>query len=111
MIETDLYIKAIVDKNMEAKQEVKRYKCKYCGEEFDKPVRLAQHIRVKHKRAKKREKEKIKRETASERINRVIEAVGILKGLQVSPNLSEGEKKILDDVLKRFEDFIASMQK
>ncbi|MHC1579111.1 MAG: C2H2-type zinc finger protein [Candidatus Alkanophagales archaeon] len=88
-----------------------KYKCKYCGEEFEKPVQLAQHVRAKHKRAKRRERERVGLEALSEKVNKVIEAVGILKGLQVSPNLSDGERKILDNVLKSIEDLISHLQK
>jgi len=86
---------------------MKEYKCKYCGEAFDKPLRLAQHVRSKHKRAKARAKKGIEKEKESEQINKTIEAIGILKGLQASPNLSEAEKKILEDVTKRFEALLA----
>ena len=86
---------------------MKEYKCKYCGEVFDKPLLLAQHVRFKHKRAKTREKKGVEKEKGSEQINKTIEAIGILKGLQVSPNLSEGEKKIFGDVTKRIEELLA----
>jgi len=86
---------------------MKEYKCKYCGEVFDKPLRLAQHVRANHKRAKTREKKGIKKEKQAEQINKTIEAIGILKGLQASPNLSEAEKKILEDVTKRIEGLLA----
>jgi len=86
---------------------MKEYKCKYCGEVFNKPLLLAQHVRSKHKRAKTREKKGVEKEKGSEQINKTIEAIGILKGLQVSPNLSEGEKKIFGDVTKRIEELLA----
>lgn len=99
--------------NMEmAKQEGKKeYKCKYCGEAFGKPLLLAHHVRAKHKRAKKREKRGLATEKLSEQINKTIEAIGILKGLQVSPHLSEEEKKVLGDVSKTIEEFLSYMQK
>ena len=93
---------------MEAK---KGYKCKYCGEVFEKPLLLAHHVRSKHKRAKKREKKAAVAVKGTEQINKAIEAIGILKGLQVSPNLSEEEKKILGDVSKRIEGLLADIQK
>ena len=87
------------------------YKCKYCGEVFEKPLLLAHHVRSKHKRAKKREKKGIVIEKLSGQVNKTVEAIGILKGLQVSPHLSDEEKKVLGDVSKRIEELLAYMQK
>jgi hypothetical protein len=92
-------------------EEKKSYKCKYCGEEFEKPLLLAHHVRSKHKRVKKREKKAAEKELGAEQINKTIEAIGILKGLQVSPNLSEEEKKLLGNVAKTVEELLASVQK
>lgn len=92
----------------EAKKE---YKCKYCGAAFDKPLLLAHHVRAKHKRAKKREKKGVAIEKLSEQVNKTVEAIGILKGLQVSPHLSDDEKKILGDVSKRIEELLAYVPK
>ena len=89
----------------------KSYKCKYCGEEFEKPLMLAWHVRSKHKRATKKRKKGISVEQMSEQVNKTVEAIGILKGLQVSPNLSEGEKKLLGDVAKTIEELLASVRK
>ena len=89
----------------------KSYKCKYCGEEFGKPLLLAHHVRAKHKRAKKREKKAAATVMGAEQLNKTIEAIGILKGLQVSPNLSEEEKKILGDVAKTVGELLAPVQK
>lgn len=89
----------------------KSYKCKYCGEAFEKPLLLAHHVRSKHKRAKKREKKGLTVEQMTGQINKTVEAIGILKGLQVSPNLSEEEKKILGDVTKRIAELLAVIQK
>jgi hypothetical protein len=94
-----------------AKEEQKEYKCKYCGEAFPKPLLLAHHVRAKHKRAKKREKKGVVVEKVSDQMNKTIEAIGILKGLQVSPHLSDEEKKVLGDVSKRIEELLVSMQK
>ena len=94
---------------MEVKK--KGYKCKYCGEVFDKPLLLAHHVRSKHKRAKKREKKGVAVEKLSEQVNKTIEAIGILKGLQVSPHLSDEEKKVLGDVSKRIEELLVYTQK
>jgi hypothetical protein len=81
------------------------YKCKYCGETFDKPLKLAWHVRSNHKRAKKRAKKAtVKPEPAP--MNKALEAVGVLKGLQASPNLSDEEKKLLGDVAKTIEGVI-----
>ena len=80
-----------------------KYKCKYCGEVFEKPLDLARHVRMKHKRATKRAKKAAEKVTPAEQTNKTIEAIGILKGLQVSPNLSAEEKKLLGDVTKTFE--------
>ncbi|MGC9444712.1 MAG: hypothetical protein ACP5E9_07305 [Candidatus Methanospirareceae archaeon] len=91
--------------------EKKVYKCKYCGAEFDKPLLLAHHVRAKHKRAKKREKKGAEVEKLTEQMNKTVEAIGILKGLQVSPSLSAEEKKILGDVSKRIEDVLVYLQK
>jgi hypothetical protein len=91
--------------------EKKVYKCKYCGAEFDKPLLLAHHVRAKHKRAKKREKKGAEVEKMADQMNKSIEAIGILKGLQVSPSLSAEEKKILGDVSKRIEDVLGYLQK
>jgi RNA polymerase-interacting CarD/CdnL/TRCF family regulator len=82
------------------------YKCKYCGEKFEKPVYLALHVRSKHKRAKKRAKKAAATVTAAGQVNKAIEAVGVLKGLQASPNLSDAEKKLLGDVAKTVEGLI-----
>jgi hypothetical protein len=91
----------------EAKQEIKKYKCKYCGEAFDTPLELARHVRAKHKRARAKEKVAAKKTAPSEEVNKAIEAIGILKGLQqVSPHLTEGEKKILGDISKRIEELV-----
>jgi ribosome assembly protein YihI (activator of Der GTPase) len=90
-------------------EEKKSYKCKYCGEAFEKPLLLAHHVRSKHKRVKKREKKAAEKEVGVEQINKTIEAIGILKGLQVSPNLSEEEKKMLGEVVKRVEVLISSL--
>ena len=89
----------------------KSYKCKYCGEVFEKPLLLAHHVRSKHKRVKKKEKKAAAAVIGAEQLNKTIEAIGILKGLQVSPNLSEEEKKILGEVSKRIEGFLASIKK
>ena len=91
--------------------EVKSYKCKYCGEAFDKPLLLAHHVRSKHKRAKKREKKAAAAVTGGEQINKTIESIGILKALQVSPHLSDEEKKILGDVSKIIEGLLVDIQK
>jgi hypothetical protein len=92
--------------------EVKKsYKCKYCGDVFEKPLLLAHHVRSKHKRAKKREKKAVIALKGTEQITKTVEAIGILKGLQVSPNLSEEEKKILGDVAKRIEGLLVDIQK
>ena len=88
----------------------KSYKCKYCGEVFGKPLLLAHHVRSKHKRATKKRKKGISVEQMYEQINKTVEAIGILKGLQVSPNLSEEEKKILGDVSKTIEQLLAYTQ-
>jgi hypothetical protein len=92
----------------EAKKE---YKCKYCGEAFDKPLLLAHHVRAKHKKVAKREKKGLAVEKLSDQVNKAVEAVGILKGLQVSPHLSDEEKKALGDVSKRIEALLAYTQK
>jgi hypothetical protein len=92
-------------------EKKKEYKCKYCGEVFEKPLLLAHHVRAKHKRAKKREKKGVAIEKLSEQVNKTVEAIGILKGLQVSPHLSDEEKKVLGDVSKRIEELLAYMQK
>jgi len=86
---------------------MKEYKCKYCGEVFEKPLLLAHHVRANHKRAKKREKKGVEKEKQAEQINKTIEAMGILKGLQASPNLNEAEKKLLGDVSKIIEALLA----
>ncbi len=95
---------------MEEKKK-KEYKCKYCGEAFEKPLLLAHHVRARHKRAKKREKKGVEVGKLSEQVNKTVEAMGILKGLQVSPHLSDEEKKILGEVSKRIEGLLAYMQK
>ncbi len=92
-------------------EKKKEYKCKYCGEVFEKPLLLAHHVRAKHKRAKKREKKGVAIEKLSEQVDKTVEAIGILKGLQVSPHLSDEEKKVLGDVSKRIEELLAYMQK
>ena len=89
-------------------EEKKSYKCKYCGEAFEKPLLLAHHVRSKHKRIKKREKKAAEKEVGAEQINKTIEAIGILKGLQASANLTDEEKKLLGEVIKRVEVLISS---
>jgi hypothetical protein len=46
-------------------------------------------------------------EKLSEQVNKTIEAIGILKELQVSPHLSDEEEKVLGDVSKRIEALLA----
>ena len=89
-------------------EEKKSYKCKYCGEAFEKPLLLAHHVRSKHKRAKKREKKAAASVMGADQINKTIEAIGILKGLQASANLTDEEKKLLAEVVKRVEVLISS---
>lgn len=43
---------------------------------------------------------------AAEEINKTIEAIDVLKGLQASANLSTEQKKLLEEVTKTFEGFI-----
>jgi len=81
------------------------YKCKYCGEAFDKPLALAWHVRSNHKRAKKRAK-KVAAKPEPAPMSKALEAMGVLKGLQASPNLSDEGKKLLGDVAKTVEGFI-----
>jgi SAM-dependent methyltransferase len=76
-----------------------------------KPATVAQHVRAKHKRAKKRDKKEAENADLSERINRTIEAIGILKCLQVSPRLSEEEKKLLGAVAKTIEELMLKVRK
>ena len=92
-------------------EKKKEYKCKYCGEAFGEPLLLAHHVRSKHKRAKKREKKGLAAEKLSEQVNKAIEAIGILKGLQVSQHLSDEEKKVLGDVSKRIKELLTFIQK
>jgi len=81
------------------------YKCKYCSQKFAKPLDLARHVRMNHKRAKKRAKKAAaKPELPS--MSKAVEAVGVLKGLQASPNLSDEEKKLLGEVAKTVEAII-----
>jgi uncharacterized C2H2 Zn-finger protein len=82
------------------------YKCKYCGEKFAKPLDLARHVRMNHKRATKRAKKAAEKVAPAAQINKTVEAIGVLKGLQVSPNLSTEEKKLLGDVTKTFEGLV-----
>ena len=81
------------------------YKCKYCSEKFAKPLDLARHVRMTHKRAKKRaRKAAAKPEPAP--MSKALEAMGVLKGLQASPNLSDEVKKLLGEVVKTIEGLI-----
>ena len=89
-------------------EEKKSYKCKYCGEAFEKPLLLAHHVRSKHKRIKKREKKAAEKALSVEQINKTIEAIGILKGLQASANLTDEEKELLGEVITRVEVLISS---
>ena len=77
------------------------YKCKYCGEAFDKPLALAWHVRSNHKRAKK-----VAAKPEPAPMSKALEAMGVLKGLQASPNLSDEGKKLLGDVAKTVEGLI-----
>lgn len=95
----------------EKKRDVKEYKCKYCNAAFEKPLLLARHVRSKHKIAKTGEKKGVGREKLSDQINKAVEAIGILKGLQVSPNLSQGEKKLLQEVSQGIEEILAFTQR
>jgi hypothetical protein len=78
------------------------YKCKYCGEAFAKPLDLARHVRKNHKRSKRRSK-RLAEKPELPSMSKGLEAVGVLKGLQASPNLSDEEKKLLGDVAKTIE--------
>ncbi|MGC9445097.1 MAG: C2H2-type zinc finger protein, partial [Candidatus Methanospirareceae archaeon] len=86
------------------------YKCKYCGEKFAKPLDLARHVRMKHKRATKRAKKAAVAVKEVDQITKAIEAVGILKALQASPSLSKEEQQIVGDCGKTFEGLIAALQ-
>jgi hypothetical protein len=81
------------------------YKCKYCSEKFAKPLDLARHVRMQHKRAKKRAKKATAKPEPAP-MNKAFEAMGVLKGLQASPNLSAEEKKLLGDVAKTVEGLV-----
>jgi hypothetical protein len=81
------------------------YKCKYCGETFDKPLKLAWHVRSNHKKAKKRAKKAAAKPEPAP-MSKALEAIGVLKGLQASPNLSDEEKKLLGEVAKTVEAII-----
>ncbi len=82
------------------------YKCKYCSQKFAKPLDLARHVRMQHKRAKKRAKKAAAKVTTANQVNKTIEAIGVLKGLQASPNLSDEEKKLLGEVAKTVEGLV-----
>jgi len=73
---------------------------------FAKPLDLARHVRMNHKRAMKRAKKAAEKVAPAAQINKTIEAIGVLKGLQVSPNLSTEEKKLLGEVTKTFEGLV-----
>ena len=79
------------------------YKCKYCGEKFAKPLDLARHVRMNHKRAMKRAKKAAEKVAPAAQINKTIEAIGVLKDLQLLPDLSSEQKKLLEEVTKTFE--------
>jgi hypothetical protein len=51
------------------------YKYKYCGETFDKPLKLAWHVRSNHKRAKKHEK---KATVAVKEVNQITKQLRLL---------------------------------
>jgi hypothetical protein len=57
-----------------------------------------------------REKKAAAAVMGAEQINKTVEAIGILKGLQVSPHLSDEEKKILGNVAKIIEGLLADIQ-
>jgi len=78
------------------------YRCKYCGEKFEKPLDLARHVRKNHKRSKRRSKRLVEKPVLPS-MSKGLEAVGVLKGLQAAPNLTAEEKKLLGDVAKTFE--------
>ena len=61
---------------------------------------------MKHKRATKRAKKAAEKVAPVAQINKTVEAIGVLKGLQVSPNLSTEEKKLLGEVTKTFEGLV-----
>ena len=87
------------------------YKCKYCGEKFAKPLDLARHVRMKHKRATKRAKKAAVAMKEVDQITRAIEAVGVLKALQASPSLSKEERQAIGDCGKTIEGLIAYIKK
>ncbi|MHC1636247.1 MAG: hypothetical protein ACXQTS_06495 [Candidatus Methanospirareceae archaeon] len=100
-------VKEEVREEVKEEAKAKVYKCRYCGEEFDKQIRLAQHVKAKHPRRRgKKKREEMRAAAVPEEINKAIEAIGILRGLQVAPHLSDGEKKILSDVSKRIEELL-----
>jgi hypothetical protein len=78
------------------------YKCKFCSQKFAKPLDLARHVRMNHKREKKRAKKAAAKPEPAP-LNKVLKAMGVLKGLQTSPNLSDEEKKLLSEVAKTVE--------
>jgi hypothetical protein len=86
------------------------YKCKYCGVECSTPLELARHVRMKHKRVKKKEKKKGKEEARVKEIYETVEAIGVLKGLQVSSNLSDDEKNTLGEVVTKIERLLLTVQ-
>ena len=90
--------------------EEKKYKCKYCSVVCNTPLELARHVRMNHKRAKKRERKNVKAATQLNDVYETIEAIGVLKGLQVSSNLSEEEKNTLGDVVKRIEKLLLTLK-
>ncbi|MBN1763612.1 MAG: hypothetical protein JW878_11175 [Methanomicrobia archaeon] len=54
----------------------------------------------------KREEKAAEQVTPADQINKTIEAIAVLKGLQASPNLSTAQKKLLEEVTRTFEGFI-----
>ncbi|MGC9444178.1 MAG: hypothetical protein ACP5E9_04515 [Candidatus Methanospirareceae archaeon] len=55
------------------------HKCRYCGEKFAKPIDLARHVRMKHKRTTKRAKKAAEKVTSAEQHNKALEAISVLK--------------------------------
>ena len=80
---------------MKAKQnEGKYFKC---------TERIGEWIRPKYNDPCKKRAKKAAAKPEPAPMNKALEAMGVLKGLQASPNLSDEEKKLLGEVAKTVE--------
>jgi len=55
-----------MDEDLESEEEEKKYKCRYCGEEFSKLHELARHVKLEHPKGEREEEEEEEEEEKKE---------------------------------------------